>query len=355
MGRTTSRITMLHSNILDQSPAGKLTSQQLLKHCIDAQNNQPSLLKRSFRSLLGDTVDRAEGRDNTSIRIMQWNVLADALSKGADNFIKCPREALEWDTRRVSCLREILTYDPDVICLQEVDHFHDFFKVQLERVGYKGVFKAKPDSPCLDCLSNNGPDGCAVFYKLEKFSLVNSMCPVLEVKDGGSTWPTNQVAVLLRLKCKAVEDHHEKELVVGTTHLKAKASWHQLRHLQGLNLLEVLQQQAGGCPLILSGDFNAEPSENVYKAFEASKMGLDSVYKNLSEDCNSEPPYTTWKIRPSGEVCHTIDYMWYTQNQLCPVKILELPLGEHLGKDRLPSHTYPSDHLSLVADFAFKS
>ncbi|XP_038055885.1 nocturnin-like [Patiria miniata] len=231
----------------------------------------------------------------------------------------------------------------------------DFFRVQLERVGYQGIFKPKPDSPCLDCIHNNGPDGCAVFFKPEKFTLAGSTCPVLEVEDRGSIWPTNQVAVLLRLKCKSPAEHHGKEFLVGTTHLKAKSSWHKLRHLQGLNLLEILEKQAGGCPVILCGDFNAEPTEDVYKAFEASKMALDSAYKCLSEDGNSEPSYTTWKIRPAGEVCHTIDYVWFSRNQLQPVKVLQLPSEEDVGKDRLPSYQYPSDHLSLVADFAFKS
>lgn len=29
---------------------------------------------------------------------------------------------------------------------------------------------------------------------------------------------------------------------------------------------------------------------------------------------SQEPPFTTWKIREDGEVCHTIDYVFYSQD-----------------------------------------
>lgn len=30
---------------------------------------------------------------------------------------------------------------------------------------------------------------------------------------------------------------------------------------------------------------------------------------------SQEPPFTTWKIREDGEVCHTIDYVFYSQDK----------------------------------------
>ena len=45
-------------------------------------------------------------------------------------------------------LKEIVHYKPDVICLQEVDIFEDLSK-ELLKHGYKGIFEAKPNSPCL--------------------------------------------------------------------------------------------------------------------------------------------------------------------------------------------------------------
>lgn len=68
-----------------------------------------------------------------------------------------------------------------------------------------------------------------------------------------------------------------------------------------------------------------------------------------------EPEYTTWKIREDGEVCHTIDYVFYTKNSMEVHNCLMFPDGDELGKDRAPSFKYPSDHFSLVCDFEFKN
>lgn len=41
-----------------------------------------------------------------------------ALGVMHDNFVCCPDEALDWKTRRYRIVEEIVTYCPDVICLQ---------------------------------------------------------------------------------------------------------------------------------------------------------------------------------------------------------------------------------------------
>lgn len=108
----------------------------------------------------------------------------------------------------------------------------------------------------------------------------------------------------------------------------------------------------------MCGDFNAEPSEPVYSTIlNNSAIMLSSAYadmiasKNMActeaaaaaaahssnesgnpitpdTDCidgssisrvdvlaSQEPPFTTWKIREDGEVCHTIDYVFYSQDK----------------------------------------
>lgn len=113
--------------------------------------------------------------------------------------------------------------------------------------------------------------------------------------------------------------------------------------------MKFIQQAADGRPLLISGDFNAEPTEPVYSTMiNCDALGLSSAYADLlaslteSEDksdandsdsidgkiteigeeksraeflINNEPPFTTWKIREDGEVCHTIDYIFYTQEK----------------------------------------
>ena len=64
--------------------------------------------------------------------------------------------------------------------LQEVDHF-PLVKEALSSLNYDGHFFPKPDSPCLYLPENSGPDGCAIFYKRNKFDLQKVDSRVIEV------------------------------------------------------------------------------------------------------------------------------------------------------------------------------
>lgn len=162
---------------------------------------------------------------------------------------------------------------------------------------------------------------------------------------------TNQVAIIQTLECK----ESGRQFCIAVTHLKARSGWEQFRSAQGCDLLRNLQNITKGAkiPLIVCGDFNAEPTEDVYKHFASSSLNLSSAYKLLSPDGQSEPPYTSWKIRTSGEYRHTLDYIWYSKHSLSVRSALDLLTEEQIGASRLPSFNYPSDHLSLVCDFSF--
>ena len=60
----------------------------------------------------------------------------------------------------------------------------------------------------------------------------------------------------------------------------------------------------------------------------------------------SEPAYTTWKFRSSGEQKHTIDYIWHSP-EVAVVGVDAIPSVADIGGDGLPTLTFPSDHLSL--------
>lgn len=312
-----------------------------------------------------------------------------ALGQYNDGFVSCPQEALTWECRKYQILQEIIQTNPDVICLQEVDHFK-FLQGMLSTLGYEGVFFPKPDSPCLYIEENNGPDGCAIFYRSSKFEMLRCMTRVLEV------WrvQSNQVAIAAILRVRETG----YELCLGTTHLKARhgALLSKLRNEQGKDLLRFVKDVATGRPIILCGDFNAEPSEPVYSTILSNKdLGLSSAYAEIlskssggkrkssghelasgdttggqleeqaQEDvpqtraevmASHEPNYTTWKIREDGgEVCHCIDYVFYSQSKFHVDNCLMFPGSVEVGKNRVPSFRYPSDHFSLVCDFRIRN
>lgn len=65
--------------------------------------------------------------------------------------------------------------------------------------------------------------------------------------------------------------------------------------------------------------------------------------------------YSTFKYREAhGLQKRVIDYIFFTPKTIEMVGFLKLPKMEDLPPNGLPSSNWPSDHLSLVAEFCFK-
>jgi len=303
--------------------------EDFLARCSAQLAGLPSPFERAFSAHTS-----ASQGEQSSVRVLQWNQLSQTLGSQNDGFILCPAPALDWSTRRWRLLSELVRHQPDILCLQEVDHF-PLLDRALSSLGYQGHFVPKPDSPCIYLPSNSGPDGCAVFYKRDQWELLGTVrTRVLEV------WrvQSNQVVLAVNLRSRS----SAREVCVATTHLKARsgALLATLRNEQGKDLLEWLESVRQSRPLILTGDFNAEPSEAV----------IGSVTDGLMSAYPQSTPYTTWKVRETGEHKGTLDYIFHSQG-LTVKQTLDMPDEEQVGKDRLPSLSFPSDHLSLVADF----
>jgi CCR4-NOT transcription complex subunit 6 len=103
--------------------------------------------------------------------VLTYNVLAEPYA-APDRYFYCPPWALEWDYRKHGILKEILTHDCDIICLQEVEagQFVGFFQPEMAKAGYSGVISTKSRARTMEDWS--AVDGCAVFYKRSKFALV---------------------------------------------------------------------------------------------------------------------------------------------------------------------------------------
>jgi hypothetical protein len=111
-------------------------------------------------------------KSHSNLRVLQFNILADGLSGLREDlgaFSRVTREDLAWEKRRNKLLSEIIQYEPDIITLQECDHFSDFFLPKLSRLGYEGIFTPKPSSACLEVSTK--ADGCCIFVKRAKLSI----------------------------------------------------------------------------------------------------------------------------------------------------------------------------------------
>ena len=278
------------------------------------------------------------------------NISVSALSSSSSdsNFIRVPPQVLKWENRKHELLKEILRSGADIVCLEEVDHFPDFFQPQLKEIGFKGFFKPKPLSPCLSVEGNSGPDGCALFYREEKFSCEDKRELTLRKNNGEET---NQVAIFAKLQLReAAPGVPLPQLCVAVTHLKSKSKAVNVRVEQGTHLYSEMKSFCGGLPGVICGDFNALPTEPVISHFRESSSWLESAY--FTANGGKEPELTSWKFRPGEESKYTIDYIWYTAGQLQVKAVWSIPTEEEIGEDAMPGSTYPSDHIALCTKFA---
>ena len=107
--------------------------------------------------------------------MLQFNMLADGLSGLRDDlgaFSRAQKDDVSWDNRKNKIMYEILQYDPDIVTLQECDHYYDFVLPELEEEGYVGTFAPKPASACLQVSENS--DGCAIFVKRKRLNIVST-------------------------------------------------------------------------------------------------------------------------------------------------------------------------------------
>ena len=275
---------------------------------------------------------------------------------GATSFTRVDTACLKWSHRQDLLLGEILNSGADIIALEEVDHFHDFFQPALSSAGFTGQFLAKPSSPCLESKPNNGPDGCALFYRSSLFKLLDKteLRLVKQENPGDCKSPSSQVAIIAKLEylqhnsssSSSSSSVTNPQLCVAVTHLKAKRPYTHMRSVQGQQLLEEMKKISGNLPFVICGDFNALPSEPVYDVFKCSSSPqLASAYCVAGN--GQEPEFTSWKFREVGESLYTIDYVWYTSDKLAATGVWGLPSREEIGITGLPVMRYPSDHLAL--------
>mmetsp|Transcript_47216 Transcript_47216/g.75646 ORF Transcript_47216/g.75646 Transcript_47216/m.75646 type:complete len:451 (-) Transcript_47216:722-2074(-) len=328
-----------------------------------------------------------------SFSMLQFNILADGLSgvfnTGRTEFDKSPSGSLPFKYRGFRIVEEIVNAAPDIVTLEEVDAF-EFVSHYLSPFGYSGCHQAKPHSPCISIGRQNNiklpPDGVAVFYKRDKFQIVDDH--VYRLTD-------RNVAMLVHFRMLNGKNSNGDaiEFLVGVTHLKAskdsKGEGIRLKQLQTLlSSWKKIRSELGGIDLFIGCDFNSPPINTcgfppmayhsvvngmqfietyvnkeeektneskiaVPKEYESGyALDLSSAYK---EGLGDEPAFTTYKSR--GDVMrHTIDYLFYMKQRWNVTQLLSIPGDEEIDKDTyIPAWNYPSDHFAIGAVFEWKT
>lgn len=189
----------------------------------------------------------------------------------------------------------------------------------------------------------------------------------MPIHDPAGIAARNQVYILVPLQRVGTD----QIIIVAATHLKAKGGCKNeyIRHLQATELKYKANQMANtlqdcgwnNISIIILGDFNSEPNDASVQ--HMLQHDINSRVMQSAYNLNNESLYTTWKERKDGQVCRTIDYIFYSSYteqtntevascQLTCEEILAVPKKESVD-ELLPGFRYPSDHLLIGARFGF--
>lgn len=239
-------------------------------------------------------------------KLMTYNCLAQALIRR--KLFPDSGEAVKWYRRSKVLLNKFKHYNPDVICLQEVDYvqYQSFWKEEFSKLGYESQFHRKP--------SKN--HGVSIMWKHEFFTMTDKMLIDYDQEKSGEILPrttTNNVGMILSLKftekvLKQFPATKRSGIIVGTTHL----FWHPFgtyertrqcyvilnKMKEFMHRINVLQNENDGdlshwFPFFC-GDFNSKPVDTPYLSMNSKPVKYEDRAKVVIE-CSTS--YTFSKKR----------------------------------------------------------
>lgn len=318
-----------------------------------------------------------------AVRVVSYNILADVyaqtdLSKTV-LYPYCAPYALQLDYRQNLIKKELLGYNADIMCLQEVDKgvFVDSLTPALDAFGLDGVFKIKEKQH----------EGLATFYRRSKFRLLSNHDIMLsealtsdpihsELLEKVSANGALKDKILQRstsLQVTVLEDLNKpgRKVCVANTHLYWHPKGGNVRLVQmGValqHLSHVVSEVAPGAPLLFCGDFNSSPSSGVFQLLsevgvplqhpdwsssgpeESCSMELTSTFPPLLSACG-QPAYTNYV----GGFHGCLDYIFIQPESMKVEQVIPLPSHQEVTTyEALPSVAHPSDHIALVCDLCW--
>lgn len=396
---------------LYQEPDG---TRKLLNYMLDNLAVHPEQLpQRPWITLR----ERDQMMPTAVFTVMCYNVLCDKYAT-RQLYGYCPSWALNWEYRKKGIMEEITNCDSDIISLQEVEteQYYTFFLETLKERGYDGFFCPKSRAKLMSEQERKHVDGCAVFFKTEKFALVQKHTvefnQVAMANSEGSEVMLNRVmtkdnigvAVLLEVKkdlfASGLKQPSEKQLLlVANAHMHWDPEYSDVKLIQTMMFLSELKsiaERASGSinsasptsdtssiPIVLCADLNSLPDSGVVEYL--SNGGVAENHKDFKElrysDCITNFSCNSKNGKPDGSITHSfqlksayegnlmpytnytydfkgvIDYIFFSKTHMRVLGVLG-PLETQWLKDNnitgCPHPHIPSDHFSLLAQLEYQ-
>ncbi|XP_060552207.1 uncharacterized protein LOC132713552 isoform X1 [Ruditapes philippinarum] len=355
------------------------------------------------------------GRPAAIFTVMCYNVLCDKYCT-RQQYGYCPSWGLNWEYRKKGIMDEIRTCGADIIGLQEVetDQFYNFFKPELERDGYQGIFSPKSRARTMTEQERKHVDGCAIFFRTSKFSLVKEHLiefnQLAMANAEGSDQMLNRVMTKDNIGLAALLETHEgvfdssgglppegkikQPLLVTTAHMHWDPEFSDVKLIQTMMLMSELKKvveesyqvirpdingQTVDCnsiPMILCGDLNSLPESGVIEYLSTGRVASNhtdfreigyeaclQVFNNHKETRELMHKFRLAKAYEDNIMRHTnytfdfkgiIDYIFYSRHYMNLLGVLG-PMDENWFHENkvvgCPHPHIPSDHFSLFVEF----
>ncbi|KAJ3681584.1 hypothetical protein LUZ60_014157 [Juncus effusus] len=333
-----------------------------------------------------------------SFRLVSYNILAQSYVKSS-YFPHSPSACLKWRARSQAVLKHLKDFGADFLCLQELDEFNSFYKKNMESFGYSSVYIQR---------TGGKKDGCGILYKKSSAEMLlseeihyNDLVNQVEQSDNSTTNEINneeidisklEIKLELNKKKAAIRGdpndpkvrlkrdcvglmaafklnnniNNNNLVIIANTHIYWDPEWADVKLAQVKYLLSRVSKfrenisrelsiNTNKLPVIITGDFNSIPGDQVYKYITSEEESPIKLY-SLYGSNGGEPKFTNYTPGFTG----TLDYIFLSENiknnneLLTAVSLLQIP-GPTCEKitGGLPNCFYPSDHLPIGADFDY--
>lgn len=230
-------------------------------------------------------------------------------------FPYAPHYVISWDKRKDTIYKQIIEYNFDIFGLQELEKnsFVKHFMPKLQNDNYESLFYTKSRGNSIE--KGGAVDGCATFWKKDKFRMVEQKCvkfaetimlainnnknlsldiPVKDdnsdiIKDIPSSPAINRLigrdnlCLIVLLETKNINNDEINQIIVANAHLFWNPEYPDVKLYQSCIMIKEIQKMKDKYPnaaIIILGDFNSTPESSVYQLMKEGIIQDDYEFLN---------------------------------------------------------------------------
>ncbi|GMI09753.1 hypothetical protein TrRE_jg12552, partial [Triparma retinervis] len=213
--------------------------------------------------------------DSRTITVCSYNTLSQ---EDAKNLPYVEHSVSNWVKRRQTLLHEIFSFDADIICLQSVDDFAEWWRPQLSQAGYDAIFKKRTEH------LRPRQDGVVVAYKRDSFQMFRSetlelndaVTDDLEDRNLAARAITDHVAIMVCLQPWEKCDD-PTGVCVSCVAMEEEPNLETVRLLQSTYMAHKIEKFNADfqLPVIMAGTLNCMPGGKVYEVLTTGMTPID--------------------------------------------------------------------------------